>query len=120
MFVSTKKHNEVLGQLDNIKRDNNRLAEENSSLSERNIELNHEVQRLAALISASNKECSVGPWCKDCDHIRSDKSITRGLETEFAPGKYYYTNPIVEGEVMYCSKHLHELCPEHSKNSQEE
>jgi len=119
MFVSTKKYNDLSTQLDMVIKDKDRLARENESLSERNIALNAEVKRLAALISASNKECNVGPWCNDCKHMRSDRVVTAGEEQEFC-GRYYRTGVIVDGDVMYCAKHLHDLCPEHSKHSEEE
>lgn len=120
MFVSTKKYNEVSAQLSIITKDKDKLAKENENLSARNIALNAEVKRLAALVSASNKECNVGAWCNDCEHMRSDRVVTGGVEQEIAPGRYYQTNVNVDGDVMYCAKHLHELCPEHSKHSKEE
>ena len=76
-----------------------------------NIELNKEVQRLAAVISASNKDCNVGVWCKDCEHLGKERSeIREYTHSEFLP---YYTT-LVDGEVIYCKKHLHEICPEHT------
>lgn len=120
MFVSIKKYNEISSQLAIITKDKDRLIKKNENLSERNIALNAEVKRLAALISASNKECNVGPWCNDCEHMRSDRVVTAGEEQEIAPGRYYRMSAIVDGDVMYCAKHLHELCPEHSKHKKEE
>lgn len=118
MFVSIKKYNAISTQLSLVIRDKDRLAEQNKNLSERNIALNEEVKRLAALISASNKECNVGPWCNDCKHMRSDR-VVAAVEKKVAHGRYYQ-EVTVDGDVMYCAKHLHELCPEHSENSKEE
>ena len=36
------------------------------------------------------------------------------------PSILCFTTKYIEGEVMYCAKHLHELCPEHSKHKQPE
>ena len=113
MFVSTKKYDEVI-------RDKYRLTKENENLSKRNIALNAEVKRLSSLISASNKDCNVGPWCNDCKHMRSDTAVSAETELDFVSRMYYQTDVFVDGDIIYCAKHLHELCPEHSKNSQEE
>ena len=116
MFVSTTKYNAVQKEFSDAKDCISELCKEKNELQNRIKKQDKEIKRLANIISASNKECKVGPWCKDCDHVRHDNY---GVEKYSPWGGYYYVNP-GEDEVMYCVKHLHELCPEHSKNSQEE
>ena len=115
MFVLTKRHNATLNELTDVRKAYLKISEEKAELADRNEKLNEEIKKLADIISSSNKECSIGPWCKDCDHVRHDKY---GVQKRSRWGGYYYANPD-EDEVMYCVKHLHELCPEHSKNNQE-
>lgn len=116
MFISTTKYNAIQKELSDAMEYNGELCKEKKKLQDRIEKQDEEIKRLANIISASNKECKVGPWCKDCDHVRHDNYGVR----RYSPyGGYYYENPD-EDEVMYCVKHLHELCPEHSKNSQEE
>lgn len=70
-------------------------------------ELEKEVQRLAELISAEVKDCRVGPWCKDCLHRGFDYSQIKMINA--------FGDPFIketDGEVQYCMKHLHEICPE--------
>lgn len=75
---------------------------------ELNVELEKEVKRLARVISNTTKDCKVGPWCKDCAHkgIDSAKVFGRGRA-----GSSEYVKAI-GGEVIYCKKHLHDICPE--------
>lgn len=68
--------------------------------------LEQEVKRLADQVSAEVKDCKVGVWCKDCKHIGRDRSELK--ELTFL-GTYVRET---DGEVQYCKKHLHELCPE--------
>lgn len=111
MFTSTKKYNLLSQELCDVKDEKHKLCIENKKLTARVEKLNEEIKKLGEVISASNKECNVGPWCKDCAHIRHDNY---GLKTYSVRGRgYYYENP-GEDEVMYCVKHLHDLCPEHS------
>lgn len=73
-----------------------------------NTELELEVKRLAELISAEVKDCQIGPWCCDCQHMGRDEAVVMkydsllGLRFIKAHG----------GEVQYCKKRLHEMCPE--------
>lgn len=71
------------------------------------LELEKEVKRLAELISAEVKDCKIGPWCKDCQHIGCDISTIFYEESILSPWVKELT-----GEVQYCKKHLHEICPE--------
>lgn len=71
------------------------------------IQLEQEVQRLAELISAEVKDCKIGPWCSGCRHHGTDRSV---LSMAGVMG-----HPFVcasAGEVSYCKKHIHEICPE--------
>lgn len=75
-------------------------------------ELEKEVARLAEMISLEVKDCKVGPWCKDCVHIgRDSAAITKYTHDGIMGGECYVSNEYA-GEVMYCKKHIHELCPE--------
>lgn len=75
-------------------------------------ELEKEVSRLATLISVNNQDCNVGAWCTDCEHLGTDYAEVRDYPYGgFSP---VYTS-VIGGEVIYCKKHLHDICPEHSK-----
>lgn len=67
--------------------------------------LDEETKRLAELISAQVEDCRVGPWCKDCVHIGYDVSKVYGIE--------HYEE--TAGQVIYCKKHIHEMCKEFEK-----
>lgn len=95
------------------------LETENKNLLERVQGLTKETERLAGIMSSNNTGCMVGSWCEDCDHVRRDKTITNGFEKMAEYGLKYFTLPTVDGYVTYCAKHLHDLCPEHSRNNQE-
>ena len=62
-------------------------------------------------ISAEVKDCKVGPWCKDCQHIGTDDADLLG-ERLF---EYMYIKEKA-GRVTYCKKHLHEICPEFERD----
>jgi hypothetical protein len=68
--------------------------------------LEKEIKELSEMISAQVKDCQVGPWCTDCDHYGHSISTIKG---------WGFTSEYVRasaGEVQYCKKHLHDLCPE--------
>ena len=77
-----------------------------------NAELESEIKRLAELISAEVKDCQIGPWCHDCQHIGRDRAVVTkydsllGLRFVKAHG----------GEVQYCKKRLHEMCPKFERH----
>lgn len=104
MIISREKYDALLDELDREKK--------------KNAELQKETRRLADAISANNESCRVGAWCTDCEHIRYDKSVITTDNCD--PSILCFTTKYIEGEVMYCAKHLHELCPEHSKHKQPE
>lgn len=70
--------------------------------------LEDEVERLAELISAEVKDCKVGPWCKECKYIGTDKSEVYNPIHPVHPSWMANT----AGRVQYCKKHLYEVCPE--------
>lgn len=70
--------------------------------------LEDEVKRLSELISSQNPDCKVGPWCKDCAHVGRDSSEVSFL-TE---NPLFPHSRVVAGEVIYCKKHIHDMCPE--------
>ena len=70
--------------------------------------LEDEVERLAELISAEVKDCKVGPWCKGCKYIGTDKSEVYDMIDPVHFGWMVTT----AGRVQYCKKHLYEVCPE--------
>lgn len=98
MFVFKSTYDKVVQKLDDAEKMNQQLQ--------------LEVQRLAEEISAQNTDCQVGAWCKDCRHIRYDRAVIAKSDVPYG----YYAKKLINGNVMYCSKHLHDLCPEHSKN----
>lgn len=68
-----------------------------------------EVKKLANEISAKVGDCSIGPWCNGCEHK---------MEAVIKKKSYDCTNmwTSYSGEsVIYCGKHLHEICPEFEK-----
>ena len=69
--------------------------------------LEKEVERLAELISSEVEGCKVGPWGKDCNHVGDDEATVLG-RTDY--GLPYVAERA--GQVQYCKKHLHEVCPE--------
>ena len=71
-------------------------------------ELVKEVERLTALVNAQVTDCKIGPWCKHCRHRGHDRSE---VEDFIAPLGCKYVR-YVDGEVDYCRKHIHSLCPE--------
>ncbi len=71
------------------------------------IKLEEEVSRLSELISSKVEDCKVGPWCKGCRHTGQDSSKLYAWD---CLGESYVKE--VAGEVQYCKKHLHEVCPE--------
>ena len=90
------------------KKEYEKLREEYEKLQQRAKlvdELEKECKRLADLISAEVKDCKVGAWCKDCKHFGEDKSYV------IKRGRLFMTDEEA-GNVRYCKKHLHEICPE--------
>lgn len=75
--------------------------------------LEEECQRLAELISAENKDCRVGGWCKNCKYLGEDLSLI----TEPWIGCGYIKE--LGGKVQYCMKHLREICPEFEDKEKE-
>lgn len=78
--------------------------------------LNLEVKRLASLISEKTPDCQVGVWCKECKHLGTDYAgISRKtmMPSHWGTGERivkYVAD--VQGQVYFCKKHLHEICPE--------
>lgn len=71
-----------------------------------NNELEKEIGRLAEQISVQTENCKVGVWCKGCIHMGHDFSQVDHYSY------WEYGAKDVCGNVIYCKKHLHELCPE--------
>ena len=72
--------------------------------------LEKEVRRLAELISAKVTDCKIGPWCKNCKHIGTDRA---DLVNTVLGNSWDFPYVVEEaGRVTYCKKHLHEICPE--------
>lgn len=81
-------------------------AEAAKQHEEMRFKLEKEVQRLADMLSAQVEDCKVGPWCNGCVHKGTDRSTV--VDTSLWGSKWVQT----AGEVQFCKKHLHELCPE--------
>lgn len=90
----------------------NREYEELIEAQELKNKLEEEVQRLSELISAEVKDCKVGVWCKDCQHMGKDYSFVKKKEIDDLTGYLMWTKNITGGEVQFCKKHLHDICPE--------
>lgn len=69
--------------------------------------LEEECERLSRMISTEVKDCKVGPWCDHCAHKGIDVSQIKKWD-DF--GHPYVA--VEAGRVIYCRKHLHEVCPE--------
>ena len=93
MFISKNKYEELL---------------ETKKLKD---ELEKEVKRLADLISSQTKDCKVGVWCEDCIHMKRDRAVV-AIHDYFLHSDFVVAEG---GNVMYCKKHLHEICPEHEQ-----
>ena len=72
--------------------------------------LEKEAQLLADMLSAQVEDCKVGPWCNGCVHKGTDRSIV----VDMSPwgSTWVQTAGETAGEIQFCKKHLHELCPE--------
>ena len=92
-----------------------KLKEKFDNAVEMNAELNKEIKRLAGVISAKNDTCKVGVWCKDCGHVRYDKSEITIYDFDHMIQTCYVRNE-EDGKIMYCAKYLHDFCPQHTKN----
>ncbi len=77
-----------------------------------NDELEKETKRLAELISSQTEDCKVGVWCKECNHVGYDGSKLTDFDLFIG---YPYVRRRA-GKVMFCKKHLHEICPEFEQN----
>ncbi len=105
---------ERIALLQEKERLNDKIHEQNRQLSD----LKHdyelacsEVKRLADEISAKVEDCHIGPWCDGCEHKM--KAVMKNREIRYNGG---WVNTIDEEEaVVYCGKHLHEMCPEFEK-----
>lgn len=83
--------------------------------------LQKEVERLASELIIKSKEetgCAVGPWCKGCIHVAVEAAsymahiVDTTYESEFS-NTFRVTDEV--GRVMYCRKHIHDICPEFEK-----
>lgn len=81
-----------------------------------NVELEKEIQRLEYLLNTREKTCKIGPWCQNCSHWVNDKSIIISEKMHYyTMDDMYYGLPIPEeigGEIGYCNKYIHTLCPD--------
>lgn len=87
-----------------------KLKKTNRSLEEMNSALEEEIKRLSSLISSQNSDCKIGPWCNDCIHVGRDRSVVYDGGSPYAEK--------VSGEVIYCTKHIHDMCPEFENSSE--
>ena len=80
--------------------------------------LNNGIRSLTDEINAKVSDCKVGEWCKDCKyHSVARMGSLEGIEERII-------NPWLSWEARYskyyyCSKHLHEICPEFEKDKEE-
>lgn len=119
MFVSKKKYNELFDKYWKLK-DEFRKKEHESNVNlvnfttekERNRELTKEIERVVNEnhLMVKDAGCEVGEWCKDCIHcgyafIEKEQYATCG----------WYLYDIPEKKLIYCKKHIHEICSEFEK-----
>ena len=85
-----------------------------------NIELKKEVKRLEQVINTQVRNCKVGIWCEGCEHWTKDRSVTTSNNIiGYSVMDMYFgaTMPLeIGGQVGYCRKHIHDLCPEFTKS----
>lgn len=86
-----------------------------------NIELEKEIKRLELALNTKERNCKVGPWCKNCSHWVKDKSVIISKSFDYYTIDDMYmglTMPEkIGGEVGYCNLHIDTLCPDFlSKN----
>ena len=85
-----------------------------------NDELEKEIKRLTLALNTNVKNCKVGPWCENCGHWITDKSVIIATAIrDYTSEDCYYGLPIPEkigGEVGYCSKNVNTLCPDFIPN----
>ena len=88
-----------------------------------NEELEKEIKRLELALNTRERTCKVGPWCENCDHWIIDKSeiISSSAEDMTLDELYYgFSMPTtIGGEIGYCNKYLHTLCPDFKRKGQE-
>lgn len=72
--------------------------------------LMNEVFRLKEIIDAQVVDCNVGPWCNGCIHKGEDQAY-HNYEGEWLYGQFVRVDSEL-GKIIFCKKHLHELCPE--------
>lgn len=87
VWASSEERNSYAMALSSAKRQINEL---NMRLQGERLLYKNEIKRLTEMLSAKATDCHVGVWCEDCVH--SGKAAA--------------------GEVIYCKKHLHKICPE--------
>ena len=70
-------------------------------------------KELTQQISGQTEDCKMGPWCKGCKHRKyvytQSKWAIKGINCGYFTSKRDDDNRC---KMEYCSKHIHELCPE--------
>ena len=88
-----------------------------------NIELEKEIKKLEYMLNIKDTTCKVGPWCENCEHWVIDKSeiISSSAEDMTLDELYYGLSmpTVIGGEIGYCNKYLHTLCPDFKRKGQE-
>lgn len=103
-------------QIEELNAKNNDLKYTLAQKEEQITRLHEECLRLRDVINAKVEDCKVGPWCLTCDHYRTDTSQKVWGAVINANSNVWVREPDdKDGTIMYCAKHLHDLCPEHSR-----
>jgi len=76
-------------------------------LREENLNLRKDIKRLAEMVSAETESCKVGAWCEDCKYIAYTRHTPMNMD--LSESAYSHAS---DGRVMYCKKHLAEICAE--------
>jgi hypothetical protein len=81
-----------------------------------NAELEKEIKRLEHMLNTKERTCKIGPWCEKCGHwVKDDSKIISNFSNEYTSEDAYWGATLPEkigGEVGYCNKRVHNLCPD--------
>lgn len=108
MFVSKKEYNKLVNENKKLETLLDRQYRDYEIMKS---ELTEETRRLANLLSAEVTDCQLGPWCRNCKYICTDKS------SSFIYTRNHRYIEDIAGDVTYCGKHLAEICPEFESKS---
>jgi len=95
-----------------------RLEADNLTYRHQITSLRDEIKRLGELISANVDDCRIGAWCKDCKHHGYENAQYKSYSKLYEGQSACWVSNQIDGEVWFCKKHLHEICPEFEAKSE--